>query len=90
MAKSTTPATKTPRPRKPAPVIDPASLANLPAHYAMNEFEACAYIGMSVHTLRQWRFRNIGPVYSKIPVAVRYRKCDLDEFMAQSAIRPQA
>jgi hypothetical protein len=49
----------------------------------MKEDEAAEYIGMAVGTLRQWRFRGVGPTYHKNPGvrgAVRYDSEDLDEF----------
>lgn len=90
MANVKTPTTKTPRVRKPAPVIDPASLVNLPGNYRLNEYQGAAYLGLSVHTLRQWRFRDVGPGYAKLGSSVRYTKDDLDAYLAQSSVRPQA
>lgn len=90
MAKTPSTPTKTPRPRKPFPVIDPASLVDLPATASLNEFQASCYLGMSVHTLRQWRFRGVGPAYAKLGSAVRYQRGALDAYLEQASIRPQA
>lgn len=81
---------KTKKPRKPFPVIDPASLVDLPGTYKMNEFQGAVYLGMSVYTLRQWRFKNVGPAYAKMGSSVRYCKADLDAYLEQASIRPQA
>lgn len=54
------------------------------------EEQAAEYLGMKVTTLRQWRFLSRGPVYLKIGRSVRYRREDLDAFLQQSAVLPQA
>lgn len=90
MTSNTAPTTKTTKPRKPAPEIDPASLVDLPDNYPMNEKQAACYVGLSVHTLRMWRFKGIGPEYMKLGSAVRYQRGTLDAYLAQSSIRPQA
>lgn len=54
------------------------------------EQEAANYLGMRVSTLRQWRFLSKGPIYLKIGRSVRYRQEDLDTFLQQSAVAPQA
>lgn len=81
---------KTDPPKKAPLAIDPASLATLPGNTPLNERQGASYLGMSVHTLRQWRFRGVGPEYLKLGTAVRYRKADLDNFMERASVRPQA
>lgn len=56
----------------------------------LNESQACQYLGLSIHTLRQWRHLSKGPVYMKVGRAVRYRQADLDAYLEQASIRPQA
>lgn len=46
----------------------------------MKENEAAKYIGMSVHTLRDWRAKKIGPEYHKLGRAVRYTEKQLDDW----------
>lgn len=54
------------------------------------EEQAADYLGMKVTTLRQWRHLSRGPIYLKIGRSVRYRREDLDAFLQQSAVLPQA
>jgi len=44
--------------------------------------QAAAYLNSSVSTLAKRRLYGGGPTFSRIGRAVRYRKSDLDEFMA--------
>ena len=40
-------------------------------------------------TLRDWRYRGIGPAYVKVgPRSVRYRRSDLETFVVASTVRP--
>ena len=48
----------------------------------IGEMAAAQYLGAPVTTLRQWRFRMTGPKYFKLHKLVRYRACDLDDFLA--------
>lgn len=75
---------------KTPPVIDFAQLASLPEDHPMNEKLAACYVGLSVHTLRQWRFKGIGPDYQKLGKAIRYTRQTLDAYKAKSSVRPMA
>lgn len=44
--------------------------------------QAADYLGFSVAALKKWRCNGEGPPYTKTAQAVRYRRADLDEFMA--------
>jgi len=48
--------------------------------------EAAAYIKSSTSTLAKCRLRGNGPKFSRIGRAIRYRKLDLDEFMAKTRV----
>lgn len=48
----------------------------------VNEAAAAEYLGAPVTSLRQWRFRMVGPRYYKFYSTVRYKFYDLDEFLA--------
>ncbi len=54
------------------------------------EEQAAAYLGMKIGTLRNWRFKSVGPRYLKIGRSVRYLQADLDAFLERSAVTPQA
>lgn len=54
-------------------------------HEYWKPHEAAAYLNSSTSTLAKRRLLGNGPRYYKIGTAVRYRKSDLDQFMAISA-----
>lgn len=45
-----------------------------------NEYEAAAYLGLAVQTLRNRRYLRLPPAFMKIGKAVRYRREDLDAY----------
>jgi predicted DNA-binding transcriptional regulator AlpA len=49
--------------------------------------EAAAYIKSSTSTLAKRRLYGTGPQFCRIGRAVRYRKADLDEFMARTRVQ---
>ncbi|WP_341864732.1 helix-turn-helix domain-containing protein [Desulfomicrobium norvegicum] len=53
---------------------------------ALCEKDAAKYLELSVHTLRQRRFRSLPPVYVKIGRSVRYLLSDLDTFIGDSRV----
>ena len=46
-----------------------------------NEAEAADYLGLSVKTLRRWRWAGKGPRFLKLGGAVRYDPADLKAFI---------
>ncbi|GMV70290.1 MAG: hypothetical protein AMXMBFR77_01290 [Phycisphaerales bacterium] len=54
----------------------------LPAQEYMDTRQAAAYLGLSTQRLEIWRCRGGGPVYHKMDNAVRYKRSELDDFMA--------
>jgi excisionase family DNA binding protein len=48
--------------------------------------EAAAYLRSSTSTLAKRRLRGNEPKFSRIGRAIRYRKLDLDEFMANTRV----
>jgi excisionase family DNA binding protein len=48
----------------------------------LNEAQAANYLNVSVRTLQQWRVSGRGPGFTKLSRAVRYRRADLDAFIA--------
>lgn len=53
----------------------------------MREKEAAKYLGLTSNTLRQWRVRGVGPVYSKTGSVVTYSKKDLDLYLQKAKIK---
>ena len=51
------------------------------ARALVNENEAARILGLSVKTLRRWRWAGKGPVFRKIGGAVRYDLSDLEAFI---------
>lgn len=47
--------------------------------------QAAKYLGLSRQRLEIWRINGGGPKFTKLAQAVRYRRVDLDEFMAARA-----
>ncbi len=56
---------------------------------AVTEIQAAEFLGLSVATLRQWRFRGKGPNFMRFGRAVRYLPSDLDEFVRKSTVTPE-
>jgi excisionase family DNA binding protein len=52
------------------------------AEQYMRPLEAAAYLRTSISTLAKARVLGGGPTFTRIGRAVRYRKSDLDEYMA--------
>lgn len=53
----------------------------------LNTKEAAAYVRLGKPTLERFRITGSGPVYVKLGSAVRYRKVDLDAWLASRATR---
>jgi predicted DNA-binding transcriptional regulator AlpA len=55
----------------------------------MSERDTAALLGVSQKTLQGWRMRGEGPQYAKINARlIRYRRADLDEFIAAKMQQP--
>ena len=53
----------------------------------LSENEAAQYLGLSVKTLRRWRFGRTGPIYAKLnSKLIRYAKSDLDDWISQQKV----
>ena len=53
----------------------------------MTPRDAAVYIGVKINTLAVWRMTNkCGLRYLKLGKAIRYRKDDLDEWLASKAV----
>ncbi len=47
----------------------------------MNTAEAAKYVRLGKPTLERFRISGEGPAYVKLGGSVRYRRCDLDEWL---------
>lgn len=56
----------------------------------MNTRDAAEYLGLSHHTLNQWRHQGRGPFFVRMGRAIRYRKSDLDSYLEESIRRSTA
>jgi hypothetical protein len=61
-------------------------MLSLPKRYLTDE-EASHYLGLSVHTLRQWRSKNIGPDYLRVGARIVYDVKALDTWMGQFRVK---
>ena len=60
----------------------------------MNDKDAAKYLGLSVATLRAWRYRQAAgqdqgedyPPYCKLGAAVRYKRTDLDDWVNRNIV----
>ncbi|MGV9794428.1 helix-turn-helix domain-containing protein [Gordonia sp. NPDC003422] len=50
---------------------------------------AASYLDVSRGTLDNWRSQGRGPAYVRQGRMIRYRRADLDAWMAQGVVRPQ-
>ena len=57
---------------------------------SLTEHEVAARLHLSVATLRAWRLRKKGPRYVRFGRAVRYLTRDLDRYIDESAVVPDA
>lgn len=56
----------------------------------LDEKQAAAYLSISVGTLRRWRRIGEGPAFARLGKSIRYRLLDLDLYLHQSTVRPDA
>ena len=52
--------------------------------------QAADYLGLAEQTLANWRFLRQGPVYSKLGRRIVYQIIDLDAYLQQNRIQPEA
>jgi hypothetical protein len=57
---------------------------------ALNDIEAAQHIGVAAQTMRNYRCLGLGPVYHKVGRRVIYLKRDLDAYLAERRIDPEA
>jgi len=57
---------------------------------ALNDIEASKFLGLCPQTLRNWRFLQRGPAYSKIGRRCIYIVQDLEDYRKKHRIDPEA
>ncbi len=53
----------------------------------LDEHETAELLALSVRTLQSWRLRGGGPIFHRLGRAVRYRRQDLEAWLATNAMR---
>lgn len=61
-----------------------------PDNRLLDEHEAAARLGLTVATLRRWRWARRGPAWVKVGAAVRYSPTDLAEFIDAGRQQPNS
>ena len=61
-----------------------------PENRLVDEHEAAARLGLTVATLRRWRWARRGVPWIKVGAAVRYTPADLAAFIAAGRCEPAA
>ena len=57
-----------------------------PKREYLNTRQAAQYLGLSKQQLELWRAKGGGPLYTKLARIVRYKRSDLDAFMAKHRV----
>jgi hypothetical protein len=52
--------------------------------------ELAKEIHVPAATLNQWRYRGVGPAYAKVGRHIRYRRRDVDRWLAGQTVHPRA
>jgi predicted DNA-binding transcriptional regulator AlpA len=56
----------------------------------LTDVQVSTITGLSIQTLRNWRFQGKGPAYSKCGArAIRYEERDVLEFMREKKVMPE-
>jgi predicted DNA-binding transcriptional regulator AlpA len=60
------------------------------AEQVINDVAAARFLGLGVQTLRNYRSHRKGPKYIKIGGRIVYRVADLEKFLDEHTINPEA
>jgi excisionase family DNA binding protein len=52
--------------------------------------ELASELGVGTQTLAQWRWQGVGPAFVKVGRLVRYRRSDVDAWLAANEVQPVA
>lgn len=56
-------------------------VANTPIQSLLNEYDVASITGLSVASVRRWRFLQMGPKFLKIGASVRYKAEDISAWL---------
>jgi predicted DNA-binding transcriptional regulator AlpA len=68
------------------PQFGPEVTTTLTTDTGMNTETTARYIGCTAAAMRLWRRTGQGPLYYKLGKLVRYRKNDIDDWLARHAV----
>lgn len=51
----------------------------------LRDLDLAAWLGVGVSTLRQWRHRRVGPPFVHLGRCVRYRRVEVERWLAERA-----
>lgn len=54
-----------------------------------NQAGAAAYLEVKERTLEDWRYHGRGPAYVRVQGSIRYRKMDVDQWLAANTVEPR-
>lgn len=57
------------------------SVANTPLECLLDEHAVAKFYGVSVATIRRWRWLRTGPKFHKLGASVRYLRADLETYL---------
>jgi len=66
--------------------LSPRQEAGMPELLTIGE--ASAYLRIPIETLRQWRSRGVGPRSAKVGRHLRYRRAEIDRWLAEQEREP--
>ena len=55
----------------------------------LTEKDAAKFLGVTLATVRAWRYRKLGPLYCKFNRAIRYPVEALAEYASKSEVQPK-
>lgn len=65
-----------------------ANASHLDPDTVLTEVGAATVLALSIRTLQAWRCRGIGPAFIRAGRAIRYRRADLQAWLAANTVLP--
>ena len=71
---------------QPSDPVAPQPAAPLSPDEMLTDVDAARHLGVALQSVRNWRWKGTGPKYHRIGQRIiRYRRRDLDDFIARGA-----